>query len=147
MNVLLDTNILARLVQPAHPQQPLAVAATDPLDARGDRLCLVPQVLYEFWVVATRPAAQIGLGLTAAEAAAEVARILGLFTLLPETPAVFPEWQRLVTTHAVIGKNGHDAHLVAAMAVHGVTHLLTFNVKDYTRFPGIAVLDPAAVSP
>ena len=45
----------------------------------------------------------------------------------------------------VIGKNAHDARLVAAMRVHGVTHLLTFNDQDFARYTGITVLTPAAV--
>jgi predicted nucleic acid-binding protein len=92
-------------------------------------------------------AAVNGLGLPVAQAATELARMLRLFPLLDDSPAIFPEWQRLVTAHAVLGKNGHDARLVAAMLVHGVTHLLTFNTADFTRFRTITALDPAAVSP
>jgi hypothetical protein len=36
----------------------------------------------------------------------------------------------------------HDARLVAAMHVHGVTHLLTLNVRDFARYPGITVVHP-----
>jgi len=32
--------------------------------------------------------------------------------------------------------------LVAAMHVHGVTHLLTLNVRDFARYPGITVVHP-----
>ena len=35
-----------------------------------------------------------------------------------------------------------DARLVAAMTVHGVRHVLTFNGEDFSRYPGITVLDP-----
>jgi hypothetical protein len=44
----------------------------------------------------------------------------------------------------VTGKSGHDARLVAAMVVHGLTHLLTFNTSHFARYSGITVLDPAA---
>jgi predicted nucleic acid-binding protein len=134
------------MVEPAHPQHGLAVASTDALDRRGDQLCVVPQVLYEFWVVATRPSADNGLGLSAAEAAVELARLKPLLVLLADSAAIYPEWEPLVTQHAVTGKNAHDARLVAAMAVHGLTHLLTFNTGHFTRYPGIAVLDPAALA-
>jgi predicted nucleic acid-binding protein len=147
MNILLDTNVLARLAQPAHPHHHLAVTAVDALDQQGNQLCLVPQVLYEFWVVATRPLASNGLGFSAAEAAGELSRILGLFKLFPETAAVFPEWQSLVTMQTVMGKNAHDARLVAAMLVNGLTYLLTFNVADFSRYAAIQVMDPAAVAP
>lgn len=36
---------------------------------------------------------------------------------------------------------------MTAMRVHGLTHLLTFNGTDFTRYPGITVLDPSAVVP
>jgi predicted nucleic acid-binding protein len=107
---------------------------------------VVPQVLYEFWVTATRPLAANGLGLSAAAAAAELARLKGLFTFLPDTAAIYPEWERVVTLHQVTGKNAHDARLVAAMGVHGLTHLLTFNTTDFARFPGVTALDPASVA-
>jgi predicted nucleic acid-binding protein len=147
MNVLLDTNILGRMLEPGHPQHRVAHDATDALVLRGDNLCVVPQVLYEFWVVATRPVAVNGLGLTVAQAAAELIRLRALFPLLADTPAIYPEWESLVVAHNVIGKNAHDARLVAAMAVHGLTHLLTFNTADFTRYPGVTALDPAAVAP
>jgi predicted nucleic acid-binding protein len=147
MNILLDTNILTRMAQPGHAHQPAALGATSALRTRGDVLCLVPQVIYEFWVVATRPPAVNGLGLAVPVAAAEVTRLKSLFPLLPDTPALFPVWERLVTTHLVAGKNAHDARLVAAMAVHGLTHLLTFNTADFARFPGVTTLDPLAVAP
>ena len=82
MNVLLDTNILGRMVELGHPQNQVAQDATDALRRRGDLPCIVPQVLYEVWVVATRPVAVNGLGLSVAEAAAELTRLKALFPLL-----------------------------------------------------------------
>jgi hypothetical protein len=47
--ILLDTNILARSAQPAHSQYQTAVDAVAVLRLQGETLCLVPQVLYEYW--------------------------------------------------------------------------------------------------
>jgi predicted nucleic acid-binding protein len=47
-------------------------------------------------------------------------------------------------THEASGKASHDARLVAAMKVHGITHVLTFNVDDFKRYE-ISVLHPAAL--
>ena len=66
MNVLLDTNVLARLLQPGPRLAQVAQQATGALRKRGDQPCLVPQNFYELWAVATRPAAANGLGLTIA---------------------------------------------------------------------------------
>jgi len=63
---LLDTNVVLRLVDrndAAHNQCRIAV---ETLIRRGDELCLAPQVLVEFWVVATRPAQSNGFGWDAA---------------------------------------------------------------------------------
>jgi predicted nucleic acid-binding protein len=147
MNFLVDTNILGRMAEPGHPQHQLAVDAIVAIDARGDSLYLVPQGLYEFWVVATRPTTVNGLGLSVQEAASELARLKSLFPLLFDTPAVYPEWERLVTVHQVTGKSAHDARLVAAMAVHGLTHILSFNAADFARYAGITAVHPAAVLP
>src|SRR5215203_2205911 len=109
MSILVDTNILTRSFQPPGPQFMAATAAVRELNRRGERLCVVPQVLYEFWTVCTRPAGQNGIGMSTRDAQLEQDRILSLFSLLPDTPSVFPEWQRLVVQHDVKGKNAHDA--------------------------------------
>jgi hypothetical protein len=31
------------------------------------------------------------------------------------------------------------------MQRHGLTHILTFNVDDFTRYPSISVLDPQKI--
>jgi predicted nucleic acid-binding protein len=68
MNYLVDTNILTRMADPAHPLHQEAIDAVKLLIQQGHRLHVVAQDFYEFWVVATRPANVNGLGKTAAEA-------------------------------------------------------------------------------
>jgi predicted nucleic acid-binding protein len=145
MRVLLDTNIMARCVEPGHTQFQVAIDAVAALRAKQDVLCLVPQVVYEFWVVGTRPIAVNGLGRTAAEMAGELLALRKLFVFLDDVPGIFAQWEKLVTTTGILGKGAHDARLVASMLVHGVTHLLTFNDQDFARFPGITVLTPKVV--
>jgi predicted nucleic acid-binding protein len=147
MRILSDSNVLLRSIQPGHLQHAEADRAITHLLASGDEICIVPQNLYEFWAVATRPVAQNGLALPVARVAGELARLKQLFTLLEDSPAILPEWERLVTTYVVLGRNAHDARFVAAMLIHNVTHLLTFDAGDFKRFPGITVLTPAAVVP
>jgi predicted nucleic acid-binding protein len=142
MSTLLDTNLLLRSTQPTHPLRQIASDAVAVLRSSGEDLCLVPQNLYEYWVVCTRPTAQNGLGMTAAEAEAEIANHQSLFSIFDDTPAVRREWLRLVTQYQVLGKCAHDARLVAAMLVHGIGRLLTFNTQDFQRYPGIVVSSP-----
>jgi predicted nucleic acid-binding protein len=35
--------------------------------------------------------------------------------------------------------------LAAAMTVHGIQKILTFNGPDFKKFTGLVILDPAAV--
>ena len=65
--------------------------------------------------------------------------------MLPETDRIYVEWLSLIVLHSVCGVKVYDARLVAAMSVHGVTRLLTFNVEDFTRYGNIEVLLPKDV--
>ena len=77
---------------------------------------------------------------------AELIRIKSMFRLLPETPAIYPVWESLVIQHQVSGKAAHDARLVAAMRVHGMTAILTFDKTGFSRYPNIEVVHPADVA-
>ena len=134
MSYLLDTNILLRTIVTDDPNYHITMEAIASLRRSGERLFVAPQNLIELWNVAIRPAAKNGLGLSPLEAAAEIARLKELFILLPDTEQIYPEWERLVKTYEVKGVNVHDTRLVAFMLVHRLSHILTFNVKDFRRF-------------
>lgn len=139
-----DTNIILRSVQPAHPHHQAAVNSVKYFLENGDHVCLIPQNLIEFWNVATRPVDKNGLGWTPAKTNAEISQLESIFTVLPDIQAIYPEWRKLVLHHSVIGKQVHDARIVAAMNVYQITKLLTFNIKDFTRFQDIDLIEPAS---
>jgi predicted nucleic acid-binding protein len=145
----LDTSILARLANSADAQHVDAARAVFELHRRGELLNVTAQVFVEFRNVATRPKFQNGLGLSAVEADAQAAGFESAFPLLPETADIYIAWKGLVGSLNVIGKQVHDARLVAICHVHVVSHLLTFNVAHFARFagfgPGLVVVDPASV--
>jgi predicted nucleic acid-binding protein len=64
----------------------------------------------EYWFVATCPKENNGLGMQASGT-----------------------WETLVSKHQILGKQAHDANLVAVMLVYGVRELLTFNGADFKR--------------
>ena len=140
MRVVLDTNILLRAAQPSHPQWQLAIDAVQRLIVSQHDTCIVPQTIYEFWVVATRPQRANGLEMSVAQADAEVEQLLRLNILLEDNAQVFPEWRALVQRHQVSGKRAHDARIAAAMRVHGVGHILTFNHADFASFDGVTAV-------
>lgn len=69
-----------------------------------------------------------------------------MFLFLPETPAIYSTWEDLVIQFQVMGKPAHDARLVAAMRVHGLTAILTFDRTGFSRYPGIEVIHPEQVT-
>ena len=131
---LADTNILLRYADTGANQHSLIMQALETLTLRQDEVVMVPQNIYEFWSVGTRPEDKNGLGWTTAKTRAVADQLVKRFPLLPDTPSVFTDWLELVTRFDVKGKQVHDAHLVAAMQTHNVGNLLTLNVKDFERY-------------
>ena len=149
MAYLLDTSVLARLANKADAHYPIADRAVLELHHRGEQLHITPHVLVEFRNMATRPVAVNGLGLSTVDTEVKAAGFEASFPLLAETPAIYPAWKALVGALGIIGKQVHNARLVAICHVNQVTHLLTFNVAHFARMagfgPGGIVVDPASV--
>jgi predicted nucleic acid-binding protein len=145
MSVLIDTNVLLRRVQPSHLAHASAVQSVAKLLARDTPVYFTPQNIIEFWNVATRPAGKNGLGLSQEIVLAELNTIDELLTLLPDSPAIFPEWKRLVAQHCVVGAKVHDARLAAVATVYGVKSILTFNTGDFVRFDKLTILHPSEI--
>ena len=98
--IAVDTNILVGAVQTFDPElRATARRAVKSLYRQDEQLLCFPQNLIEFWNASTRPANGNGLGFTPEQAARYVDRFQTLLRLLPETPAVFPTWRRLVLEH------------------------------------------------
>jgi len=147
--ILLDTNLLTRITRSHEPQSGVARTAIQRLLQRRERLIVVPQNLYEFWAVATRPAGpppvgRNGLGMTAVQAGQWLRFFRRRFALLPDREELSTLWQELVERQVVTGFRAHDVRLVAAMQSYGITRLLTFNPSDF-RGLSVVILDPAAV--
>jgi predicted nucleic acid-binding protein len=58
---------------------------------------------------------------------------------------VHEEWRKLLVDYGVSGVQVHDTRLVAAMRVHEVKRILTFNTRDFVRFAGIEAVHPEEV--
>jgi predicted nucleic acid-binding protein len=66
--------------------------------------------------------------------------------VLRDERGILERWEQIVKAHQVLGKPAHDARLAAAMQRHGLTHLLTFNGGNFSRFGFIQILDPLQVA-
>lgn len=146
MATALDANALLRFFQRSDPLHPTVREAIRQMRAYQEDLCILPQNVTEYWNVATRPStARGGFGLTVQEADRQVQIMERIFHLLPDTPAIYTEWRRLVVQVGVSGVQVHDARIAACLRVHGVTRLLTFNTKDFARYSGFTAVSPADV--
>lgn len=145
MAYLPDTSVILRLNEPSNPLCKIVERCFDKLAQNGEELVIVPQILVEFWVVATRPKSVNGLGMTTVEAEKDLENLQNLFTLLPEDENIFDKWKTLVTKHKVSGKPTHDTRIAAAMIVHKVENILTLNPSDFKRFTEIEAVGPQAV--
>jgi predicted nucleic acid-binding protein len=139
---LLDTNILLYLANSGAPEHHITTNAITRMLAAGDRLVLAPQVLFEFWTVATRDVSANGLGWTVSQTRAGIESFRAKFTVLAEPPEVVDLCLDLVTTYGIRGKRIHDAHLLATMKANGVDRLLTLNVGDFPDDPAFTILAP-----
>jgi predicted nucleic acid-binding protein len=147
--ILLDTNVLTRITRSRDTQSAVARAAIGVLQERAERLIIVPQNLFEFWAVATRPpgappTGRNGLGMSTSQAGHWLRFFRRRFVLLSDRDELSDLWQTLVEDHGVTGFRAHDVRLVAAMQSYDVSRLLTFNVAHFRGLP-VTVLDPASL--
>ena len=144
MIYLADTNFALRFAFKQNPHHQTIRQAVRALRKRGDEICVVPQTCVEFWSVATRPAKNNGFGFSVSDANFFLRLIERVFPLLPDNENVHREWRKLVVNFGVSGVQVHDARIAAAMSVHKVTRILTFNTSDFARFSsvGIVAVDP-----
>jgi predicted nucleic acid-binding protein len=141
--IAVDTNVLVGAIQTFDPSlRATARRAVKSLYRAGEELLCFPQNLVEFWNASTRPATGNGLGFSPEQAARYLDRFQTILRILPETPEIFPTWRKLVLQHRVSGIKVHDARIVAAMSVHQVPRILTFDLEDFKRYENITVVHP-----
>ncbi len=145
MDYLIDTNVLLRALTLRNPLRPVARQAIKTLLEGGLGLCVAPQNLVEMWNVCTRPEKYNGLGKTIAATDGYLRFVESFVAILPETPELFTTWRELVVTYQVSGTKVHDARLVAAMTLHHVSRILTFNTQDFGRYRHIEAINPTTV--
>jgi predicted nucleic acid-binding protein len=143
---LVDTNVLLRWVKPDHSDYPAIVLATEAILRHDGVLCYTSQNVAEFWNACTRPADRNGYGLSPRATDRRAKFFEEKLRLLPDSLAVHAEWRKLLVTHSGSGVQVYDARLVAAMKVHGVKRILTFNDKDFIRYTDIEAVHPRTVS-
>lgn len=138
--VFIDTNVLVyanRSTSIHHRQALVRMGAL----GSTDELFLSRQAIREYLAAVTRPDATAP-AVPMPTALAELGRMVQLFTVLEDSPAVMGELVRLLARFPTGGRQVYDANIVATMLTYGVDRLLTFNAADFKRFSGLIQLEP-----
>jgi predicted nucleic acid-binding protein len=144
--VVVDTNVLLSATAPLRPHHHAALRVLNVWPNEGIVLATGSQVLREYLAVATRPVTANGLDLAAEDALANVAAFRGRMRFLLESEPTWDRLRALIATYGCLGKQVHDANVVATALTSGITKLVTANTTDFRRFATeIEVIDLASV--
>ncbi len=141
-----DTNVLLSAIDRGRALHAQALHVLNVLPNQGVELCVSGQVVREFLAVCTRPVDANGFGLSPPAAADNIKAILERSTLLEENRNVAHHLLRISRTVECLGRQIHDANIVATMHEHGLTRLVTGNVSDFRRFADLEILGLARVT-
>lgn len=140
--ILVDTNIVGRVIQTAHRHHQAAVdAMTHLATVAGEDFGISVHSLYELYFIMTKPQPS-GFGYAPRQAGVELVNAQNLYQLLPETLNVYHIWQGLVGKYALGNRAVFDAKIVATAIENKVPTLLTFNDTDFQEFTEITTLNP-----
>ena len=138
--ILLDTNILIYSKQASSAYHAGVTNKLLIFVATGKKLIVSPQILREFYVVATKPVNSNGLGMSENDAMTEVENIVSVYTFLNDKKDLFEHWKTIVKQYQVKGKNAHDANVFAFMKTYNIKEIFSINDKDFKRYqPDITI--------
>jgi predicted nucleic acid-binding protein len=136
--VVVDTNVLLAATDRSRDHHG---AATRFLNEDVRRLAVSPQIVREYLAVASRPVAVNGLGLSGEDAVANVHELLEGLEVLTEGPATTTSLMDLVVTGPAVGKQVHDANVVAVALAHRAVSIVTDNSRHFARFAHLLAIE------
>lgn len=138
--VFLDTNILLTATDESRAFHETARKLIARGGAAGLHGATSGQVIREYLVVATRPLAENGLGLSSADAIGNIVKMTRRLQFYDERESVSVRLRRLVGAGGIRGKAVHDANIVATLIEHGIEWLVTENPEDFAGYPGVGTV-------
>jgi predicted nucleic acid-binding protein len=139
----LDTDVLVHWAMDGAARHRDCRALVDGTLRRGDRIGLIPQVLFEFVHVVT-DAARFERPLAMTDALALVSRLWAA----PEVDAILPSRASVERACQLMRKFGLgrkrvlDSALACTLEAAGVRRLATLNAKDYAPFDFLEIVKP-----
>lgn len=140
-----DTNVLLRAMIPqmAH-NQPCELLIQRMWEDNVD-LWISRQVVREYLVQVTHPNS-FSPALTFQQIQSQINQIKTLFRVADETEQTTSQLLQLLQDYPTVGKQIHDANIVATMLVYGIDTLLTINLDNLKRFASkITLISPLAI--
>lgn len=142
-----DTNVLLRAMI---PQMQLHQECETLLQQQWDEdveLWINRQVIREYLVQVTRPGSFEPV-FTIEQIMQQMEMVATLFRIADETAQVTAQLFVLLKSYPTLGKQIHDANLVATMLANGMDRMLTLNIEDMKRFSNsITLVSPLSQSP
>ncbi len=139
--LLVDTNVLLSATDRSRTEHVRAHQLFGRCRSAGVHPTWCGQIMREYLVVATRPIAANGLGLSLIDALENVTRLRRRLVLLDETEQVSLKLLELVRDSETTGKRIHDANLAAVALTHGVTAIVTLDADGFGAYRGVKVLN------
>ncbi len=142
-NVFVDTNVLfhARVIQ--SPFHQVADKMLTQLVSSRNKIWLSRQVLREYLSVMSRPG-KFPVAIPMASLTDDVQEFESQFEIAEDGPQVTASLLTLLNTIPTLGKQVHDANIVATMLASGISNLLTQNVADFQRYCHFITVIPLA---
>jgi predicted nucleic acid-binding protein len=132
--VFVDTNILIySTFEDFEPEK--HIQCIDTLNKRlkaGTILCVSSQILREYFAISTNKNI-FKKPLSYKQATAKMKEFLSQFTLVHEKESTIHVLIALIGKYAISRQKIHDMNIVATMIDNNISHLLTYNVKDFRQ--------------
>jgi len=136
--VVVDTNVLLAATDRSRARHDAATRFLG-LDERD--LAISPQIVREYLAVTTRPVDVNGLGMSGGDAVANVEQFLGAMMILSEGSGTTAKLLALIGTRTAVGKQVHDAHVVAVALAHNATAIVTDDPGHFARFASTIAIE------
>lgn len=139
---LLDTNLLVYAIDARSSYHRDSKNLLDRAIFADAGLCIVPQILSEFYAVVTNPR-RVQSPITPEDALQAIETFLarpGLW-VLPIPVDLVTRWVQLCRQHVITGSRVFDMQIAAAMLANGVRKVYTFD-RRFASIPGIIIEDP-----
>lgn len=131
--LFVDTNVLVFATLADSPLQANAQKAIRDSQQAGIEIWISRQIIREYRAALSRPQV-FSQPASPSLLRAEVELFILQYNVAEDNAEITERLLHLIEIVPTGGKHIHDANIVATMLTYGITHLLTHNVTDFTRF-------------